>query len=194
MILENSCSGKKIERTWSVYFANNPSEQKTCTQIITLVAPVLSNCPSSVVLSCTENPTHSWQAPIVTGSCAGTVVQTSGPASGSVFPTGTTTIAYEVADGCGDMQTCSFTVTVNTGQASDLTITCPPNFSSCTNQSTDPSSTGTATVISTNSGCPYILDYSDLILEDGCASTTIQRTWSVSVSYTHLTLPTTPYV
>jgi len=140
---------------------------------------VLSNCPSSVVLSCTANPTYSWQAPTVLGTCGGTVVQTSGPASGSVFPTGTTTITYKVADGCGDEQTCSFTVTVNTGQASDLTITCPPNFASCTNQSTDPSSTGTATVSSTTSGCPYILDYSDLIVEDGCASKTIQRTWSV---------------
>ncbi len=177
--LENSCSGKTIERTWSVYFANNPSVRKTCTQTITLIAPVLSNCPSNVVIGCNDSRVYSWQAPTITGTCGGTVVQTSGPASGSTFPEGTTTVTYQLSNGCGVIETCSFTVTVNTGQISDLSITCPPNFASCTNQSTDPSSTGTATVTTTNSACPYILDYSDLLLEDECASKTIQRTWYV---------------
>ncbi len=41
------------------------------------------------------------------------VIQTSGPTSGSVFPEGTTTVTYEVTDACGNVGTCSFKVTVD---------------------------------------------------------------------------------
>ena len=42
-----------------------------------------------------------------------TVQQTAGPASGSNFPVGMTTITYEAIDECGNTETCSFKVTVN---------------------------------------------------------------------------------
>ncbi|MEM6318520.1 MAG: SdrD B-like domain-containing protein [Bacteroidota bacterium] len=38
--------------------------------------------------------------------------QIEGPAPGSTFPEGTTTIKYETVDECGNMEMCSFTVTV----------------------------------------------------------------------------------
>lgn len=40
------------------------------------------------------------------------VVQTEGPSNGGKFRVGTTTVSYEAVDGCGDMATCSFTVTL----------------------------------------------------------------------------------
>ncbi len=43
-----------------------------------------------------------------------TLTQTAGPASGSVFSEGTTTISYEATDACGNTQTCSFDITVGT--------------------------------------------------------------------------------
>ncbi len=40
------------------------------------------------------------------------IVQTGGPATGSVFPIGTTTVTYTVTDACDNSETCSFEVTV----------------------------------------------------------------------------------
>jgi len=45
---------------------------------------------------------------------AGIVIeQTGGPATGSVFPVGTTTVTFTVTDNCENVETCSFEVTVN---------------------------------------------------------------------------------
>ena len=41
-----------------------------------------------------------------------TVRQTGGPASGSVFPIGSTTVTFTATDNCENRETCSFTVTV----------------------------------------------------------------------------------
>ncbi len=56
-----------------------------------------------------------FSAPTASTSCplAGLMItRTSGPASGSVFPIGTTTVVYTVIDACGNMEVCSFDVTV----------------------------------------------------------------------------------
>ncbi|MEO0896774.1 MAG: HYR domain-containing protein [Bacteroidota bacterium] len=42
-----------------------------------------------------------------------TITQIAGPASGSVFPLGTTTVTFEATDAQGNSSTCSFDVTVN---------------------------------------------------------------------------------
>ena len=43
--------------------------------------------------------------------------QTAGPANGSNFGVGTTTIAYEAMDECGNIKTCSFNVVITQAQA-----------------------------------------------------------------------------
>ncbi len=53
-----------------------------------------------------------------------TITQTSGPANGSAFPVGTTTVTYIATDNCGNSETCSFTVTVNPVDA-EITFDCP---------------------------------------------------------------------
>ncbi|MEM1119756.1 MAG: HYR domain-containing protein, partial [Bacteroidota bacterium] len=66
-------------------------------------------------------------------SCGGgpssglTVTQTSGPANGTAFPIGTTTVTYTAEDACDGLKTCSFTVTVE-ATSSDLAITCPADI------------------------------------------------------------------
>ncbi len=45
------------------------------------------------------------------------VTQTAGPKSGSLFQEGITTITYRASDGCGNVATCSFDVTVIKGKA-----------------------------------------------------------------------------
>ncbi|MEM1119247.1 MAG: HYR domain-containing protein [Bacteroidota bacterium] len=44
--------------------------------------------------------------------------QTAGPTSGSSFGVGTTTITYQATDDCGNVETCSFTVTIDQEQSS----------------------------------------------------------------------------
>jgi len=53
-----------------------------------------------------------------------TITQTSGLASGSVFPEGMSTITYTATDACGNTETCSFKVTVNPAPTGDITLVC----------------------------------------------------------------------
>jgi len=52
------------------------------------------------------------------------ITQTAGPANGATFPIGTTTVSYRATDACGNVKTCSFSVTVQ-ATASNLRVTCP---------------------------------------------------------------------
>ncbi len=180
VVVTDNCDKKVIERNWFAYLKDLPNNRKTCTQTITLNAPILTNCPSDVVLACADGNTYSWNPPTIAGTCGGTIRQTNGPVSGSVFPTGTTTIRYQIEGTCGTAQTCSFTITVNDkGDANDLSISCPADVTGCAGQSTDPSITGTATVSVTNSTCPTTLNYTDVVTDNGCGAKTIKREWIV---------------
>lgn len=76
--------------------------------------PVIS-CPSPIILepSCPSGAIATWTPPVGTDNCPGAVTtRTAGPAPGSVFPIGTTTVTYTVNDAHGHSTSCSFTVTV----------------------------------------------------------------------------------
>ncbi len=69
----------------------------------------------------------SWSAPTVNSSCPEddvTIVQTSGPMSGSILQEGVTTIAYTISDVCGNQEDCSFDITV-VATPTTLTLQCP---------------------------------------------------------------------
>ncbi|HMI31527.1 MAG TPA: HYR domain-containing protein, partial [Candidatus Limnocylindrales bacterium] len=55
----------------------------------------------------------SFSPPTATDNCPGVGLVSSSPASGSVFPVGTTTVTSTVTDAHGNTQTSTFTVTVN---------------------------------------------------------------------------------
>ncbi|MBL0102492.1 MAG: HYR domain-containing protein [Bacteroidetes bacterium] len=59
-----------------------------------------------------------------TDNCSSSVVST--PASGSVFPIGTTTVTSVATDASGNTSTCSFDVIVTDNE--DPTIACPANI------------------------------------------------------------------
>ncbi|MGH9906999.1 MAG: HYR domain-containing protein, partial [Pyrinomonadaceae bacterium] len=93
------------------------------TQVVTVTdntAPAIT-CPANITLepTCPTGAIATWTAPVGTDNCPGaTTTQTAGPASGSVFPIGTTTVTYSVTDAHGNGPvSCSFTVTVLTPQA-----------------------------------------------------------------------------
>jgi hypothetical protein len=84
-----------------------------------LTVPVIS-CPANIVLGTSPNlcgapATFSASA---TDDCgAATVVQTGGPASGSTFAVGTTSVTFSAVDNAGNTAGCSFTVTVSDDDA-----------------------------------------------------------------------------
>lgn len=84
-------------------------------------------CPASITVNNDNGicgATVSYTAPIGTDNCINPITQsTAGQGSGSVYPVGLTTETYVVTDGAGLQDSCSFTITVNDGEA--------PVFTSC---------------------------------------------------------------
>ena len=75
----------------------------TCPADVVVNLPMNSNATSMVV---------NYPAVTATDSCSSSVTVNSTPASGSVFPVGTTTVNATADDGAGHTSNCSFTVTV----------------------------------------------------------------------------------
>ena len=94
----------------------------SCVFPVTIVATAatfsLDSCPGDISLEAPAGQTTAvatWALPTGTTDCyinGVNVVQLVGPTSGSVFPIGTTTVAYVLSDDCGNSDLCSFTVTV----------------------------------------------------------------------------------
>ncbi len=75
---------------------------------------------------------HVVEIPCIMGGGGGgdpqlVVDQIGGPVNGSIFPTGTTEVAYEVTDACGNQEVCLFDVTVNEVPATFEVTSCPPD-------------------------------------------------------------------
>ncbi|MCC6840665.1 MAG: HYR domain-containing protein, partial [Flavobacteriales bacterium] len=94
----------------------------TCTSTVT-VADTLSPtiiCPTNLIVNngpglCSA--TVNYPMPVVSDNCSSNLVLTAGLPSGSVFPTGTTTVSYRATDPSGLSDSCSFTVTVIDAEA-----------------------------------------------------------------------------
>ena len=112
---------------------------ETCSFTVTVNATNANlniNCGNNISVNAApgaNSATVTYSTPTANTTCAGgaTVTRTAGPASGSTFPVGTTTVTYQATDNCGNVETCSFTVTV-VGSASNVTISCPSNITVAT--------------------------------------------------------------
>jgi hypothetical protein len=95
-------------------------EEASANQIVTVVdnTPPAITCPQNMTLepTCPTGAVASWMEPVGTDNCpdSATTAQTAGPADGSLFPIGTTSVVYTVTDAAGNHVSCSFTVTVLT--------------------------------------------------------------------------------
>ncbi len=103
-----------------------------CSFIVTVnptPSEVTVNCPDDIIVDVNPGaPSQVVNYPAVTATsdCPGAIqiTQTQGLPSGNAFPLGNTVVQYMVNDACGDMENCTFNVTLNTVAAS-TTINCP---------------------------------------------------------------------
>lgn len=141
----------------------------TCSFSITVVdsEPPVITCSSDTTInnatgSCVA--IFSYPTPAATDICTTnpTVTRTSGFASGTLFPIGTTTIEYQATDDVGNTATCTFEVTVEDVQAP--VIDCPEALTFAN----DPGQCGaTAT-------------FADPIATDNCTDFAVTRTGNFS--------------
>jgi hypothetical protein len=102
------------------YTATDASNNQTQCNFDVIVSdaqsPTINGCPSNITtnttaLGCVAVVT--WTAPTASDNCPGvSIVQTQGPASGSTFPNGITTIKYTATDAANLTTICTFAVSV----------------------------------------------------------------------------------
>ncbi|RPA69155.1 HYR domain-containing protein [Cyclobacteriaceae bacterium YHN15] len=97
--------------------------------------PPMINCPADIITSVSLGETGkvvNYNLPVATDNCGSPIVQLiSGPASGAVFPVGTTIVTYRATDEVGLSSECSFTVTVTQDDDNEDPVIsdCPANIS-----------------------------------------------------------------
>ena len=140
--------------------AGNTHSESFTVKVKDTQSPVISGCPTTITRSsgagvCTA--VVSWTEPTATDNCtsSGSLVWTKSHTPGSVFPIGTTTVTYTVADGAtpANTTTCSFDVVVVDSQKPVITG-CPSNITA-----------------DAGSGCSAIVNWTEPTATDNCTST-----------------------
>jgi len=140
--------------------SDNNSNTGTCQFTVTVTDsedPEIA-CPANISLqaasgSCSENVSYS--TPTATDNCSvSSVSLTSGPASGSSFNVGASTVTWTATDAAGRTDVCSFTVTVTDVQ--NPSISCPSDIS----------------VAASTGACTASVTYSSPVALDNCSGVT----------------------
>ena len=136
----------------------------TCGMTITVTdneAPVLT-CPATMNVNADPgmcSAVVNYSTPTATDNCnVNSVSLTGGPASGSTFPLGTTTISYMAMDATGNFAVCSFDIVVSDAEAP--TMVCGGNIT-----------TGTDSLL-----CTAVVTFSAPAATDNCSSVTVTQT------------------
>ncbi len=157
-----------------------------CTQTITVndqSGPIVV-CPANITVNSnigTCNTTVNFTV-TATDNCGGAVTIVSSPASGSVFPIGTTTVTSTATDACGNSSTCTFLVIVRDAQLPVIT-TQPLNRTLCVGQSTTMT---VAAATTPNAGGPLSYQWQ---LWNGSAFANIAGATGTTLSLNNVTLP-----
>jgi hypothetical protein len=150
-------------QAFTITVTNVATLTSSCVQNVTVVDNQLPSitCPANITVPATAgacNAAVTFVAPVGTDNCSGaTTVRIAGPASGSVFSLGTTTVTHRVTDAAGNTAQCSFTVTVTDAQ--NPVITCPANITA----NVDPGS------------CSAVVTYTAPVGTDNCSGATTVR-------------------
>lgn len=119
------------------------------------------DCPENLTISAEAGicqATVLFDTPTVTDNCDGAIipVQTEGPASGSIFPVGSTTITFEATDPSGNVAVCSFEIIVEDDE--DPIIDCPDDIE-----------------IDAGIACTTIVNFLDATATDNCGIATVTQ-------------------
>jgi gliding motility-associated-like protein len=120
-------------RTLVVYTATDQAgNSASCSFTLTAtdpLAPVFRSCPQDIVVNTPGacDTTVNWQLPVADDNCGTPVIDASHTPT-TRFAPGTTTVVILARDGSGNLDTCSFKVTLNGGQGRGFAEV-PPNQS-----------------------------------------------------------------
>ena len=151
------------------------------------------NCPTNVTVNASgaNGATVTYTLPTATTTCAGgaSVSLLSGLASGSVFPSGTSTVVYQATNNCGQSTTCSFVVTVNPQTICQTTRTITNSTFPCGSNITGTNYglwlDGVVPGLNTTLGKTYTLSNGSFVENaDGTASFTAVATNNVNSNFT----------
>ncbi len=128
-LLPSNCGGSIVVTFVATDDCGNTASCNSTIFMEDMISPDFENCPEDLTINvdvsnCGSNPIFS--TPIAVDNCGVTVAQTAGPASGTEFPVGTTTVEFTATDECGNTTTCEFDITVV--DSSDPLILCPSNL------------------------------------------------------------------
>lgn len=120
-------------------------------------APVI-DCPSDLIVSADPgncSAVVNFIAPSITENCGGeSIIQTSGPVSGSTFNIGSTPITFTATDGVGNSSECTYNIVVEDNEVPE--ITCPADFA----------------FVITGGLCLAPINYPDPVITDNCPGST----------------------
>ena len=150
--------------TWTA--SDAALQTDVCSFTVTVIDnqnPTIAGLPSNIIKP--NDPgvcgaIATWIAPTSADNCSGSsITQTAGPASGSTFPTGITTIIYTATDVAGNTHSGSFTITVNDTQNPTI-VGLPSNIT----KSNDPNV------------CGAVVSWTAPTSADNCSGSTIAQT------------------
>jgi hypothetical protein len=99
----------------------------TGTQLVAVTdtqAPVFPACHADTTVC---EGTFSFTAPLATDNCSSvSILQTSGPTSGTILNPGNYTVMFSASDSAGNTSSCGFNITVNSNPAVALSLSIPP--------------------------------------------------------------------
>jgi HYR domain/SprB repeat len=155
--------------------AGNTSTATAIVTVLDEISPTIL-CPQNITVdngSCA--PTVNYTAPTATDNCGSAAVSlVSGPASGTAFPSGTSTITWTADDGNGNTSTCSFTVTVISNFTVSTAFTPPTCYGD---------SNGTASATGLGGTAPYTYAWDDPAQQQTPTATDLEGgTYHVSVT------------
>ncbi len=121
----STCTGEYLlVRTWTV--TDECGNTDTASQSITVEEDWYISYPQDLTVDC-GSPV-SWPVPTLNFSCGSPIemTQTAGPAMGTIFPEGVTTIVYENVDDCNEVISVSFNVMVT--DCCTIDVVCPADI------------------------------------------------------------------
>ena len=149
------------------------STNRVCLVYVVDNEPPVITCASNQTVECTGGPIN-FEEPIASDNCPNLTISCM-PTNGSVLGIGTHQIVYTASDCSGNTNQCTFDVIVQ--DTTPPTISCPSNVTVECGQSTDPSSTGTATASDTCDANPTVT-FTDAV--SGTWPQIITRTWKAT--------------